>query len=221
MQYAENTEKTNQAERRTENGTDIYQSGRLPSAESDRTGGTGSEVWEVRPASPVILEGTQKSAVHESVDFGQVDRAPDGDRGSGAEPHGTDFHGDDENRGRDGGTESQRPDGMGAEDELYSGFGGGDHSQGTHLQLTLLPTVEEQQNTIEQAEAEKAPAFVVSQEDIDAVLQKGSDYENGKYRIYEQFQKGLSQSENARFLKEEYGIGSFTDVNGLLSLIHI
>ena len=215
MQYAENTEKTNQAERRTENGTDIYQSGRLPSAESDRTGGTGSEVWEVRPASPVILEGTQKSAVHESVDFGQVDRAPDGDRGSGAEPHGTDFHGDDENRGRDGGTESQRPDGMGAEDELYSGFGGGDHSQGTHLQLTLLPTVEEQQNTIEQAEAEKAPAFVVSQEDIDAVLQKGSDYENGKYRIYEQFQKGLSQSENARFLKEEYGIGSFTDVNGL------
>ena len=215
MQYAENTEKTNQAERRTENGTDIYQSGRLPSAESDRTGGTGSEVWEVRPASPVILEGTQKSAVHESVDFGQVDRTPDGDRGSGAEPHGTDFHGDDENRGRDGGTESQRPDGMGAEDELYSGFGGGDHSQGTHLQLTLLPTVEEQQNTIEQAEAEKAPAFVVSQEDIDAVLQEGSDYENGKYRIYEQFQKGLSPSENARFLKEEYGTGSFTDVNGL------
>ncbi|MBS5452913.1 MAG: DEAD/DEAH box helicase family protein [Ruminococcus sp.] len=104
---------------------------------------------------------------------------------------------------------------MGAEDELYSGFGGGDHSQGTHLQLTLLPTVEEQQNTIEQAEAEKAPAFVVSQEDIDAVLQEGSDYENGKYRIYEQFQKGLSPSENARFLKEEYGTGSFTDVNGL------
>lgn len=38
-------------------------------------------------------------------------------------------------------------------------------------------------------------------------MQDGSGIEDGKYRIYEQFQKSLSQSENAAFLKEEYGIG--------------
>ena len=38
-------------------------------------------------------------------------------------------------------------------------------------------------------------------------MQDGSGIEDGKYRIYEQFQKSLSQSENAAFRKEEYGIG--------------
>lgn len=96
---------------------------------------------------------------------------------------------------------------MGAQDERNPRLGGGGYPQGTDNQLTLLPTAEEQQNTIEKAEAEKASAFSISQEDIDAVLQDGSGIENGKYRIYEQFQKSLSQSENAAFLKEEYGIG--------------
>lgn len=38
-------------------------------------------------------------------------------------------------------------------------------------------------------------------------MQGGSNFEDSKYRIYEQFQKSLSQGENAAFLKEEYGIG--------------
>ena len=209
--YAENTERTNQPERSAEHGTDIYQSGRLPSAESGSTGTAAGELRQIRLAPTFVSEGTPQDSVHESSHLGQAGRAPDGDRGSGAEPHGADRERDGGAGGRDGGTESPRPDGMGAQDERDLRLGGGSDPQGVNLQLTLLPTPEEQQNTIEAEAAaqaaEKAAAFSISQEDIDAVLQDGSGIEDGKYRIYEQFQKSLSQSENAAFLKEEYGIG--------------
>ena len=209
--YAENTERTNQPERSAEHGTDIYQSGRLPSAESGSTGTAAGTLGQIRLAPTFVSEGTPQDSVHESSHLGQADRAPDGDRGSGAEPHGADRESDGGAGGRDGGTESPRPDGVGAQDERDPRLGGGSDPQGVNLQLTLLPTPEEQQNTIEAEAAaqaaEKASAFSISQEDIDAVLQDGSGIEDGKYRIYEQFQKSLSQSENAAFLKEEYGIG--------------
>lgn len=209
--YAENTERTNQPERSAEHGTDIYQSGRLPSAESGSTGTAAGTLGQIRLAPTFVSEGTPQDSVHESSHLRQADRAPDGDRGSGAEPHGADRESDGGAGGRDGGTESPRPDGMGAQDERDPRLGGGSDPQGVNLQLTLLPTPEEQQNTIEAEAAaqaaEKASAFSISQEDIDAVLQDGSGIEDGKYRIYEQFQKSLSQSENAAFLKEEYGIG--------------
>lgn len=207
VRYPENTERSRQPERSFENGTDLHHAGGLPPAEPDRTGGTGSSLWKIRPAASVVPEGTPHHPVYESADFGQADRPSAGDRGSGAEPYGTDFQRKDEGGGRDGGTESPQPDGMGAENEPDPGFGGGNHPQGTDLQLTFFPTVEEQQNRIEEAEAGKASAFVISQEDIDAVLQDGSGIQNGKYRIYEQFQKSLSQDENAKFLKAEYGWG--------------
>ena len=209
--YAENTERTNQPERSAEHGTDIYQSGRLPSAESGSTGTAAGTLGQIRLAPTFVSEGTPQDSVHESSHLRQADRAPDGDRGSGAEPHGADRESDGGAGGRDGGTESPRPDGVGAQDERDPRLGGGSDPQGVNLQLTLLPTPEEQQNTIEAEAAaqaaEKASAFSISQEDIDAVLQDGSGIEDGKYRIYEQFQKSLSQSENAAFLKEEYGIG--------------
>ena len=209
--YAENTERTNQPERSAEHGTDIYQSGRLPSAESGSTGTAAGTLGQIRLAPTFVSEGTPQDSVHESSHLRQADRAPDGDRGSGAEPHGADRERDGGAGWRDGGTESPRPDGVGAQDERDPRLGGGSDSQGVNLQLTLLPTPEEQQNTIEAEAAaqaaEKASAFSISQEDIDAVLQDGSGIEDGKYRIYEQFQKSLSQVENAAFLKEEYGIG--------------
>ena len=54
---------------------------------------------------------------------------------------------------------------------------------------------------------EKTSAFSFSQEIIDAVLTRGSGISEGKFRIYEQFEKSLSTKENADFLKDEYGWG--------------
>ncbi len=72
-----------------------------------------------------------------------------------------------------------------------------------------LPTVDEQIEMIAEAEDEKSSAFAVSQEDIDAVLVKGSSYADGKYRIYHQFQKQEDKKNNIDFLKREYGTGGF------------
>ena len=52
-----------------------------------------------------------------------------------------------------------------------------------------LPSEAEQISFIEQAEAEKASAFTIPQEAIDYILCGGSGISQGKYRIYEQFQK--------------------------------
>jgi hypothetical protein len=72
-----------------------------------------------------------------------------------------------------------------------------------------LPTVDEQIEMIAEAEDEKSSAFAISQEDIDAVLVKGSGYANGKYHIYHQFQKQEDKKNNIEFLKKEYGTGGF------------
>ena len=63
---------------------------------------------------------------------------------------------------------------------------------------------------IAEAEDEKASAFAVSQEDIDSVLTEGSGYQNGKYRIYRQFQKREDKKSNIDFLRNEYGTGGGT-----------
>ncbi len=73
-----------------------------------------------------------------------------------------------------------------------------------------LPTVDEQIEMIAEAEDEKSSAFVVSQEDIDSMLTAGSNIQNGKYRIYRQFQKQEDKRSNIEFLRNEYGTGGGT-----------
>ncbi len=69
------------------------------------------------------------------------------------------------------------------------------------------PSEQQQITLIGQTESEKASAFSMPQEAIDAILRQGSGVQDGKYRIYLQFQKNASAKENADFLKNEYGIG--------------
>ena len=70
-----------------------------------------------------------------------------------------------------------------------------------------LPSLKGQLEILTAEAGEKTPAFVFSQEIIDAVLTHGSGVSEGKMRIYEQFQKSLSAKENIDFLKNEYGWG--------------
>lgn len=77
------------------------------------------------------------------------------------------------------------------------------------LQDTIkpLPSIDGQLTLMFEAEDKKSSAFTFSQEIIDAVLTRGSGVSEGKFRIYEQFEKSLSAKENADFLKNEYGWG--------------
>ena len=77
------------------------------------------------------------------------------------------------------------------------------------LQDTMkpLPSMDGQLNFLDMQAEEKTSAFSFSQEIIDTVLARGSGVSEGKFRIYEQFEKSLSAKENADFLKDEYGWG--------------
>ena len=74
-----------------------------------------------------------------------------------------------------------------------------------------LPSEGEQMALIEAAQTEKENAFVLPQAAIDYVLAGGSGVSQGKFRIYEQFQKGESAEDNVKFLKSEYGVGGHSD----------
>ena len=72
----------------------------------------------------------------------------------------------------------------------------------------LLTENEQIQNI---AEVENTSVFSFTQEEIDNVLKTGSGVVDGKYRIYEYLSRGLSNKENADFLKNEYGIGGTSE----------
>lgn len=193
-------------ERSQEYGTDLYNAGRLPSARPDRAG--ESDAGEIWNAAAQLPERPQGRDLHGDAADGQAERASDGDRPAGNGDDGTPDRADGEGTGRDGESESVGSDEMGADDEQHQERSGGDRPDGAGLQLREpLPTVEEQQNTIAEAEAEKASAFAISQEDVDAVLIRGSGVQDGKFRIYEQYLKKESAAENAAMLKNEYGWG--------------
>lgn len=77
------------------------------------------------------------------------------------------------------------------------------------LDEPALPSEEQQIELIEQAESEKASAFSMPQEAIDTILRRGSGIQDGKFRIYQQFQRNASTKENTEFLKNEYGTGGY------------
>ena len=123
--------------------------------------------------------------------------------------------------GTDRRAESERYDEMGSADEQSQTRSSRDsYSADNNERLSNikpLPSINEQTAFIAEYEAEvtKASAFSIPNEIINDHLANGSGFRDGKYRIYEQFRKSLSQKENADFLKNEYGIGGGTHAGGV------
>ncbi len=196
-------------ERSGEHGTDLHDAGRLSSARPDPAGGRNEhrQIWDVAqniPEKPPERNVRQPDAVRGPAQPPGGDR-PDGE-GARRADHGT-TPGKEPRAGQ-----GERTDGLDRPHEQPQAPGGGSGTDGTDLQLTLLPTEEQQIAAIEQAEDEKSFAFSIPQEAIDAVLRQGSGVQDGKYRIYLHFQKNASAKENADFLKNEYGTGGRTPV---------
>lgn len=197
----------------------IYPSGGLSYSRPDITDRARTSAWQIRIDAPGLSGVAQESDLSQPSDTGQAERAsvPDG---TDSDPEaGTSDEAAVSRAGRDGGTERESTDAVGGNDEQHSQPGGGTDPERTDLPLSTaneeevtanLPTVEEQIEQIAEAEDEKSSAFSVSQEDIDSVLVRGSGFENGKYRIYRQFQKHEDKKANITFLKNEYGTGGGT-----------
>ena len=80
----------------------------------------------------------------------------------------------------------------------------------TEPQASLLSGAEKQMELIGTAVKNEAPLYL-PQSAIDYVLCGGSDFSEGKMRIYRQFTESLSKEENIKFLKNEYGTGGHSD----------
>ena len=50
----------------------------------------------------------------------------------------------------------------------------------------------------------------ITEDDVNAIITRGSVFEGGKYRIYNHFQQKKTEKETVAFLKKEYGIGGFS-----------
>ena len=196
--------RTENKERSNEHGTDLYDAGGLSDSQSDRAG--EPEAWEVWNAAADIPPQTPGWDLHRDAAERNTEQSSGGSGPASQRDDGTPDPTDGRKAGRDGAPESGRSDEMGADDEFHSSLGGGSDSERPDLRVTL-PTVEQQQEIIAEAEEEKSSAFSISQEDIDAILTRGSGIHQGKFRIYEQFLKQDSSENNIAFLKNEYGIG--------------
>lgn len=191
-------------ERSYEDGTDLYDAGRLPDPRPDRSG--EPEDWEVWNAASDLPPRASGRNLHRDA-VGRNTEQPLGGSGRPGQPDdGQADRADEDAQRRDRADEVRRPVEVGSADELDPELGGGSGPERPDLRVSL-PSEEEQQELIAEAEAETTSAFVISQEDIDAVLTRGSGIYDGKYRIYEQYLKRDTHEANVAFLKDEYGIG--------------
>ena len=208
----------------------LQQTGGLPYSRPHITDRARNSSWQVRYDAQGLSGAAQESDLPQPADVGQAERTPAPDRAGGIAEVGASDEAALQGAGSDGGTQRESTDAVGRADEQHPQPSGGSNPERANLQLAEpepaadgqgsvaneeeiranLPTVEEQMEMIAEAEDEKSSAFSVSQEDIDSVLVRGSGFEDGKYRIYRQFQKHEDSKSNIAFLKKEYGSGGGT-----------
>ena len=139
-------------ERSEQYGGHLQDAERLSGAESADAADTGGSSGQIRRAAPPISDEAPQGALHQSQDQRQADGASGGDRAERAENGGTDRNADGEDRGRDGGAESDRSAALDRPDEQSPAQRGGTGAQRPDLQLTTEEPTE--------AGSDELPAFV-------------------------------------------------------------
>ncbi len=199
----------------------LHNAGRLSDSGSFITGTAGGNTRQMGTDEKGISEAAPQDNVLQSDDELSVNTVP---RRNGTESAQTGGRADQRDVGKTGAdrrAESERYDEMGSADEQSQARSSRDsYSADNNERLSNikpLPSIEEQTAFIEEFKAEvaKASAFSIPNEIINDHLANGSGFQDGKYRIYEQFRRSLSQKENADFLKNEYGIGGGTHAGGV------
>lgn len=183
--------------------TRIHESGRLQYSKSNNEERNNAK-WKIRQNEIEISKERKESRIYDIIDERQFGRAFDTNTKSSNRNDKSDSTEISNSRENERRVENQRPNEMDWTNEQLQVDSRGTSNEGIDLQLEL-PTEEEQKQNI--AEAEKVSAFYFTQEMIDNVLQEGTNVENSKFRIYEHFNKSLSSTENADFLRKEYGDG--------------
>lgn len=209
------------SERSDENGTQLQAERGLPDSRYQNGRSADGDDRQIRQNAEDVSQGASERDLQLPAASEQADGASIGDRQDGAGTGRTDDGADGADRERDREDESRESDALDSANEQHSAESRGDGAEQPNLRITtedsLFPTLEEQIQHIEEAEAQKLSAFSVSQADIDNELcRHGSGFANGKLRIYKFFEDMPSSDAAITFLKKEYGIGghSHTYLNG-------
>lgn len=199
-QYAVTEQENTQPERSFEYDRDhLHQAGRLQSAEPSAAPGGAGSPWEIRIASEEVPQGAPQGDVHQPADQRQAEQPSGGDPADRPAPDGADRGADGQGSGRDGGTESQRPDEMGADDEQPAERGGGNGAGGTDLQLTPQEPEPE-----ESAGGDELPAFLDEKQIMAIIANKDDDLKYKKQQIELFFSVHSDVQERADYLKSAY-----------------
>lgn len=77
-----------------------------------------------------------------------------------------------------------------------------------------IPRMDEQKSAVYETEQGYKNNFYFSQEEVDRVIVRGSNFQDSKFRIYLYFLKQDSIKNEVEFLKKEYGIGGSSPILG-------
>ena len=165
----QNYEREQLAERSITHGEqpDLHEERRLPDSRPEPDRAAVEAPGQIRQDAQNVPEGASAHPVQPAADERDAVPAPSGDRRDREQPSGADDAPAGRGGGRDGGTESPRPDAVGGPDEHLQSPGGGDSAGGTYQQLTLnlFLSEAEQIQQIDEAESVKTPsAFSFAQE---------------------------------------------------------
>ena len=158
----QNYEREQLAERSVTHGEqpDLHEERRLPDSRPEPDRAAAEAPGQVRHDAQSVPEGASAHPVQPAADEREAVPAPSGDRRDREQPSGADDAPVGRGGGRDGGTESPRPDAVGGPDEHLQGPGRGDSDGGTYQQLSLnlFLSEAEQIQKIDEAESVKTPS---------------------------------------------------------------
>ena len=158
----QNYEREQLAERSITHGEqpDLHEERRLPDSRPEPDRAAAEAPGQVRQDAQSVPEGASAHPVQPAADEREAVPAPSGDRRDREQPSGADDAPAGRGGGRDGGTESPRPDAVGGSDEHLQGPGRGDSDGGAYQQLTLnlFLSESEQIQKIDEAESVKTPS---------------------------------------------------------------
>ncbi len=181
----------------------LYDRERRPTAEPHPARDRASR--PLREDAPEVSAGAPANTVEPAPVERNAVAAPARDGGSGAAADRPDAAEAGGGSGRDGGTESSRPDEVDGAHEQLQGSGRRSSSERINLQLNLF----------DEAEDAQAPsAFSFPQEVMDDVLRLGDNTEELRMRVAAEFEKRRSIDEIAAFLPTVYRGGNGFTIDG-------
>lgn len=192
----------------------------LSDSEHHSERGAEEGTHEVRVDEEELSEGASQGDLQRNDSFGRTESTLSEDTGTGRGENGASDRADGEVRGSERGTESQRPDELGSENEQHQTFSGGDGSERADLQLGVDEELNTEKQESDRDEKLSAPDSFSVQPFTEELreLQRGllcSD----KFLIHKRpevagyFQIESNSILQAEYLKNSYRMNEFTLLN--------